>query len=297
MKTSLRAYDHALDYERVGQFLVETYRESGKHINWLQARWEYMNFHPFVRVLDLSRIGLWESGGQIVGAVHPEDPEGGVYFELHPDFGDLRAEMLEYAEAHLALDNDGVKRMRVFINDLDEELQGIAADRGYAMDGSAEPMTRFDIADEIPAHPIPDGYRVSNLTLDGDAVKESRLFWRGFNHGDEPPGDGREDREFMRSAPNFDTDLNIVVVAPDGTLASYCGTWMDPVNHVAYVEPVCTDPDHRRLGLASAAVLAGIRRCAERGATVAFVGSDQPAYLSMGFAPHHRTSAWAREWS
>ena len=256
-----------------------------------------MNFHPFVRGVDLSTIGVWECDGKIVGVVHPEDPDGGIYLELHPEFGLLRDPMLAYAEANLAHIDGPERRMRVFINDLDDELQHLASERGYAKDGTAEPTTRFDIDGQVPRPSIPDGYRVSTVAEYGDAVLESRLFWRGFNHGDEPPNDGREEREFMRSAPNFDPELNILVIAPDGGLLSYCGMWMDPVNKVAYVEPVCTDPDHRRLGLSSAAIYEGIRRCAERGATVAFVGSNQPLYLSMGFKPHYRTSAWAREWA
>ena len=98
----------------------------------------------------------------------------------------------------------------------------------------------------------------------------------------------------MQSAPTFRHDLNIVVEAPVGHFASFSGTWFDPTNRIAYVEPVATDPDYRRRGLGAAAVLEGIRRCGELGASVAYVGSDQAFYHAIGFTVAHISQCWAR---
>ena len=72
--------------------------------------------------------------------------------------------------------------------------------------------------------------------------------------------------------------------------------WYEPVHRIAYVEPVATDPDYRRMGLGSAAVLEGIRRCGEEGATAAYVGTSRPFYQSLGFRQVYSCSAWQREW-
>lgn len=100
----------------------------------------------------------------------------------------------------------------------------------------------------------------------------------------------------MQSAPNYRHDLNFVVEAPDGAFAAYCGMWYEPVRAIAYVEPVATDPDYRRLGLGKAAVLEGIRRSGEMGATVAYVGSALPFYSALGFRQIYNRFAWQREW-
>jgi len=50
------------------------------------------------------------------------------------------------------------------------------------------------------------------------------------------------------------------------------------------------------MGLGKAAVLEGIRRCAEKGAMAAFVGSTMPFYQSIGFQQIYNSSAWQREW-
>jgi len=98
-----------------------------------------------------------------------------------------------------------------------------------------------------------------------------------------------------RCTPNYRKDLNIVVHAPDGSFAAYCGMWYEATNSFVYVEPVRTDPDYRGMGLGTAAVLEGIGRCGEEGATVAYVGSDQPFYLEMGFEKLFDIPLWAKQ--
>ena len=294
MQTTARPYDHPADYERVSRFLVRTFRAPGRHVNWQQPRWEYMHYHPLIRGVELGSIGIWESQGEIVGVVHPEHDPGTVYFELAPDRGDLREEMLAFAETHLWTERDGARRLRIFIIDGDEELQKLAAARGFVKTDEFETMSEMAIPDRFPPAPLPPGFRLQSLADDNDLGKVTRVFWRGFNHGDEPP-DELDDRRLMQSAPSYRKELNLVVVAPDGEFACYCGMWYEPDYAIAYVEPVATDPDHRRLGLARAAVREGIRRCGDLGAGVAYVGSAQPLYSSLGFRPVYTSSVWTRE--
>nr|WP_166805245.1 GNAT family N-acetyltransferase [Cryobacterium sp. TMT2-4] len=84
----------------------------------------------------------------------------------------------------------------------------------------------------------------------------------------------------------------MLVVAPDGDYAAYCGIWHEPGTTYALVEPVCTDPDHRRRGLGRAAVLEAARRCRDLGAQAAYVGSNQAFYSALGFTPHSNGIWW-----
>jgi predicted N-acetyltransferase YhbS len=98
----------------------------------------------------------------------------------------------------------------------------------------------------------------------------------------------------MQSGPNYRLDTTIVAEAPNGDFAAFAGLWFDPVNRICYVEPVATDPDYRRMGLGTAAVLEGIRRCGELGATVAYVGSERKFYLAMGFKRLTTQNCWLK---
>jgi predicted N-acetyltransferase YhbS len=256
-----------------------------------------MHHHPLVRGVDLNSIGVWEAGGKIVGVVHPEHSMGTAYFEIDPAHDDLKEAMLKYAEEFLSILSEGVRRLRVYINDQDDDFQRVASGMGYVKADECEPMSHWVIPSPFPPVSLSTGFRLKSLAEENDLRKVDRVLWRGFDHGDEPPKDGIKDREFMQSAPNFRKDLNIVVEAPDGDFVSYCGMWYEPVNAIAYVEPVATDPDYRRMGLGSAAVLEGIRRCGERGAKLACVGSTQPFYLSLGFRQVYNRFVWQREWT
>jgi len=297
MAVPFRPYSHATDYTEVGEFLIRTYSTTGPHINWLQPRWEYMHYHPLVRGVDLSSIGVWEAADQIAGLIHPEHSMGQAYIQIDPDHGELLADMLTHAEQHISTVSDGQRQLLIYINDRYEAAHQVATERGYVKGRSVEAMTYLAIPDPLPPIPLRSGFRLKSLADDNDLRKVDRVLWRGFDHGDEPPDDGIEDRKFMQSAPNYREDLNIVVEAPDGQFVAYCGMWYEPVHAIAYVEPLATDPDYRRMGLASAVVLEGIRRCGDLGATVAYVGSTLPVYLSLGFQPLYTYTGWQRHWS
>lgn len=286
MSIKVRSYDRSRDYVRIGQFLLDTYQPGEKPGNWLQSEWEYIHYHP--SLLDesaLDKIGVWEDDGGIVGVANYESRLGEAFFQIRPDYAHLKSEMLEYAENHLfARLDDGRGYLRVYINDFDAEFESIAERQGYRKrEDESRPMSRYIITSPFPAIVVRDGFGLKSLAEDNDLRKVDRVLWRGFNHPGESPADGIDGRKQMQSAPNFRKDLNIVAVAPDGNFVAYCGMWYLPANNIAYVEPVATDPGYRRLGLGTAVVLEGIRRCGELGATVAFVGSDQEFYKVMGF--------------
>jgi predicted N-acetyltransferase YhbS len=204
--------------------------------------------------------------------------------------------MLTYAERHLAGTTDEGKRyLKAYVPDFDAPFEQVVRSRGYEKEPeSHRPMCQFVIPDPFPPIHLPKGYRLKSLADDNNLNKVDRVLWRGFNHPGEPPADGIEDRKKMQSGPHFRKDLAIVVEAPNGVFAAFAGLWFEHVNRFAYVEPVATDPDYRRLGLGTAAVLEGIRRCGALGATVAYVGNDLLFYLAMGFRTVYTLNCWLK---
>jgi mycothiol synthase len=76
--------------------------------------------------------------------------------------------------------------------------------------------------------------------------------------------------------PHYDPQLDLMVIAPDGTPAAGCICWVDPVNCVGLFEPVGTRPQFRRQGLATALMLGGLQRLRDRGMQAALVTGDHP---------------------
>jgi GNAT superfamily N-acetyltransferase len=292
----MRNYNKPEDFKLVGDFLIKQYQQDNRDGNWLQPTWEYMHSHPMMDESALDRIGIWENLGEIVAVVHYESTLGEVFFQTHPDYSHLKPDMLDYAEKQLlGVTKSGRSYARVYVNDFDTEFEENVQSRGYHRTPDYDrPLSKLTIPNSFPKITLPEGFSLKSLQDDNNLQKIHRALWRGFNHKGQPPEDGVEDRRKMQSVPNFRKDLNIVVEAPDGFFVSYSGTWFEGTNHYAYVEPVATDPDCRRMGLAKAAVLEGIRRCGELGATVAFVGSDLPFYMAIGFKKIYTSNCWSQ---
>ena len=297
MKARVRPYDQERDYEAVGRLLIRTYDPDAVHRNWLQSRWEYMHYHPQIKEhgLDLTTCGVWTDGEEIVGAVHFEHRRGVNYIEIDPRYAALKAEMLDFAEAYLWGEFKDGMAVYVYLDERDTDLHGIATRLGYEPKPDLSELTStLEIPEPFPEVRLPEGFRLQSLDDEFDVRKVHRVMHRGFNHKGDPPEDGLDGRRRKLSAPNFRRDLTIVAVAPNGDYVSFCGMWMDYENRLCCVEPVATDPDYRRMGLGTAAVLEGIRRCGAEGATIAYVGSDQAFYKSMGFEMTCSQTPWKK---
>jgi predicted N-acetyltransferase YhbS len=295
MKPEVRSYLPA-DFNRVSYLLTGNFLPRNQDGNWLQPQWEYMHSHPSLDESSLSRIGIWESGGSIVGVANYESTLGEAFFQVHPGHKHLKPTMLEYAEGNLhGTLADGRAYLHAYVNDFDEHFTALVDSRGYAIvEHNVRSLSLLTIPTPVPRGQLPSGFRIKSLAEDNDLSKVHRVLWRGFNHEGDPPTEGLEGRRKMQSGPNFRKDLTIVVEAPYGHFVSFCGLWYESINKIAYVEPMATDPDYRHMGLGKAALWEGLRRCASLGATGAFVGSNQPFYRALGFTKIHDEVCWER---
>ena len=295
MTISFRNYQPPDDYQRISAFLIEHYQPVNRDGNWIEPEWEYMHGHPYLQAEHLGKIGIWEEDGDIVAAAHFEWQLGEAFFQFKPGYRHLRDQMLDHAETNLA-SKEGM--LHAYIRNTDLEFTALVKSRGYTrLPNEDRPMTHMTLPNPFPKISLPPGFHLLSLADDPDWAKVHKVLWRGFDHG-ELPEITPEDLEMRRSM--FDTvsarrDLKIVVAAPNGDFVSICGMFFQPQGRFGYVEPVATDPDYRRMGLGKAAVLEGIRRCGELGAVEAFVGSDQPFYLALGFKRLFVSQCWSRK--
>lgn len=299
MSIKFRNYKDPDDYRRVDHFFLQHYQPENADGNWIEPMWEYMHFHPLMNHHLLERVGIWEDDGEIVAVAHYEWHSGEAFFQFHPAYRHLRNKVLEYAEANLTgiSKKDGRKYLCAYVNDNDAEFISLVKERGYARDEEeTRPMYKFEIPNPFPETKLPDGFSLKSLADNHDWAKVHRVLWRGFDHEGEPPAGETEleSRRKMFDTPKARRDLKIAVEAPNGNFVSFCGMFYEPTHQYAYVEPVATDPDYRRMGLAKAAVLEGIRRCGALGATVAYVGNDLPIYQAIGFEKVYNSECWMK---
>jgi mycothiol synthase len=312
MNLTMRPYQNEDDYWRIRAFLREVFLfNDRRELSWQAYRFEYWRWHGVANLGHGSLeegVFLWETaGGEIAAVLNPEGP-GQAYLQVHrglctPDLADdLLAEMLAVAERRLTiLSGDGKRKLWVWANEGDDLRHDVLTRRGYTRTAVQEYQRYRALAGEgtgpIPEVSLPEGYVVRALGGGEEHRARSWLSWRAF-HPNDPDEDyeGWEWYANIQRAPLYRRDLDLVTVAPDGSLASFCTIWFDDVTRSAAFEPVGTAPEHQRHGLGKAVMCEGLRRVQRLGATRAYVGSyNAPAhalYASVGFSGYELSVPW-----
>lgn len=290
------------DFIRVISFIKDIFGKWPVGYVFLPARWEYIIFHPNVLPLKkeglFEKCGLWEENGKIVGFAHFESQVGEVYLDVDPDYKFLYSDMIQYAENNLyEIKEDGQKYIEFHVTESNETLKSLLVEKGYFLDLSySEVYYGCSIPANLSVPDQPEGLSLRSVIKKVDDERRLRILWRGFDHAGEPDPNDLWMSEYMQSAPGYDPFLNVVIENEDGNFVAYAGFWFDEFNRVAYVEPVCVDPEYRRMGLATIALTEGLRRCKTLGAESVYVASDANVYKSLGFSHVNTNSTWAKKW-
>ena len=303
-----RHYQIDEDYWRIRDFLRDVFLLNDRHdYAWPVLRWDYWIWHGNENIehFDLQKVvTLWESGGELAAVLNPEG-KGEAFLQIHPAYHSdvLISEMLEIAEGDLTRRNAlGQKELIAWVNAGDHVMKRVLGERGFTpSEYLAEHMRLRSYAEPVPDFPPPAGYTVRALRDEVELPARSWVSWKAF-HPDEPDEkyEGWEWYKNVQRIPLYRRDLDLVAVAPDGTLAAFCTVWFDDVTRTAVFEPVGTHPDHQRLGLGKAVMSEGLRRAERLGATLANVSSYGPAahalYESIGFTEFDLLEPWIKTW-
>ncbi|MGM0438425.1 MAG: GNAT family N-acetyltransferase [Bacillota bacterium] len=279
------------DYHKVCDFLIRINRDKVITPNFLWARWTWMISRP-VEDEDLrNMIGIWEDNGMIVALATYELSFGEIHICIDDKYRFLIPEVLSYAEKHLSKDNT----LRISIANNDRDIQRLILNNGYYPTQERQNVSILDIKDSMK-YSLPEGFKIISMEDEWDFYQYNRVMWRGFNHDGEPEqkDDDIEWRKTMLSSPHLDPKLVLSIIGPDSNFVSHCGLWYMPDSHYAYVEPVATDPDYRKMGLGKACVFEAAIRAGELGARAAYVCSSQQFYYNIGFYPAFTETWWEK---
>jgi len=295
MAVTIRSYNdikgYSEDFHRVCDFLIRINKKEVTTTNYLWARWVWQ-FGPYMNMEHLSHIGVAEDGDKVVDLATYERDIGEAYFCVDTDYEFLKADLIDYAVKNLSADG----KIRITLPDGDLSYQQAAAQKGFVAGKRKSEVARIDV-DNLK-YSLPDGYKIMSFACaEFDIDKYYDAIWRGFDNKRERNALEMESMKNRKelNAPHMDLSLRILVVAPNGDYASHCGMWHIPENEYAYVEPVFTLPEYRKMGLGRAAVLEGVTRCGKHGAKCAFVCSSQPFYYSIGFYPCYNETWWEKK--
>lgn len=284
-----RQYKILSDHMDIYQFMIEIYEKDWSNgvpapfleyalsSDWMDKGYTYKN-------------RIWFDGETIVGFVFTENPVTDIYFSLRPGYEEIAEEMVAYADEHMP--NFEQKKQLVIFKGQDAIMKA-AQELGYAKVGEAIDM-QYDFAKPLE-YELPEGFRFVPIGMH-DVEKIGECCWKGFDHeAEEGPwhGDARNCYQLCQ-APHATVEYDVVIENEAGEYVCFAGIWWTPENKLAYMEPLCTVPEYRKRGLASAALSELYRRMKPLGATH-MTGGFVPFYEKIGYHPAVTWTFWKKE--
>jgi len=228
-------------------------------------------------------IQVWEDDRGVLGFAwydpyYEGDTQGGVRSEPA-----VERSMLEWMEQRARAAGCNFVDVRSFEDD--EARHALLTARGYVRQSGGYAHMACALGGEHPAAPLPAGLSLRSVASRGDYARRNRIEGLALGRSD-PYADawvGLERDALYRVEHDF------IVERADEFLA-FATVWPDDHNRVGLFEPVGCHPDHRRRGLATAVMVAGLRALERAGMTRAVVYPERDntaavaLYGSCGFS-------------
>jgi GNAT superfamily N-acetyltransferase len=224
-------------------------------------------------------IRLWEdAGGTPVGFSLLDGSF--LAFEISPQaaFDDLAGQMIAWSMEKLASAGESPAPPGELVTSCRaEDTQRIDFFERQGFVAQPVRTLRFlrSLKESFPAPRLLEGFLIRPIA--GEEEVEALVALHRAAHGTENMTIGF--RLSMMCTPDYDRELDLVAVAPEGRLASYVMCHFSPEENrlrkqkIGYTDPVATHPDFQGKGLARALLLAGFGRLKERGMEFAEVAT------------------------
>lgn len=288
-----RQFSVLADCPKVYQFLLEIYEKDWR--NGVAApffEYAYASFGGWMDITYSYKNCIWEDNGEIVAFCFYEHPRTDIYFCLKPGYEELASEMVTYADKHMRCKEE--EELQLILFGGQDALMKAAKQVGYYPEYENWDM-QFDF-EEVLNYPLPEGFHfVKPQEYDMDKV--GKCCWKGFDHEKE---DGLWNHQYEQSnyllevAPHATFKQAVTIADEKGEYACYAGMWWTPENKLAYMEPLCTIPEYRHRGLASAALSELYRRTKVLGATH-MTGGTHEFYKAIGYKPAVKWTYWKKK--
>lgn len=178
----------------------------------------------------------------------------------------------------------------VEFRDDDRERQHLAKAHGFLLSESYGSILFEHTLRDLPSAPaLPEGFTLRSLAGEQETTAYTEVHRAAF----ESTSMTSEWRARMLRLPHYRPELDLVIAAPDGSLAGFCVGWFVSARRVAQIEPIGVHPRFQRRGLGRVLFLEMLHRFQTLGATHAFVepANENPpmhrACEAVGFQQVH----------
>jgi mycothiol synthase len=300
MSFTHRPYAGEADYRQMRSLLVHAFALGGPanycsvgELDW----WRWGPTGGTFNIMNFAEL-WWDERDTLVGVVWRGTPWGTeMQLDLlpHPQHPEVIEAMLDWAEAEQRAAAGSTLATWAFTGD-QPRVRALQA-RGYQPVDLAFSFLSQSLAADFPVLPLPAGYTLRHVQGEADYPARVEVHRDAF-----APSRLTVDiyRKLAAEAPTYRPALDLVVVAPDTSFASYCLVWFDETNRIGVFEPVGCHSAHRQKGLTKAVMLEGLRRLQALGAEQAIVNTRRGAvaanalYASAGFQQVDDNESWQK---
>lgn len=273
-------------YDEIYNFLLKT-ADNGynEHFHW--GRFEWMMCHTFLDVEELEKITLFKDENQIIAGLLTYDTcfADNVYLIHSVTDRELLNIMIDFAIQNYKTNG----KIMIKVNDNDISLKEILSERNFTKVKKDNTILTISLA-QNHNYCVPEGINISPQDFIIDTCKYQNVIHKGFNNEGTPKP---WDEEFLKHIPNANNSLKVFSFN-NTEYCSHCGVWYTQ-GETAYIEPVATIPEFRKMGLAKAVVYEAINRAKKLGARRAIVISEQDFYFKIGFTVSSEIYCWEKE--
>ena len=240
----------------------------------------------------------WWEDGEVVAWGRVPAP-GHMEMQVDPARPDMAGVVLDWVES---LPGHAGEPLTATILDTETHIADELARRGY---GPVEESRFFihlihDLVG-LSSRKLPAGYRLRHVVDEADAEGRARAHVAAFGAPSAPLRVTSDSYRNVMTSPFYRRSLDWLVEYDDDVVA-FCLGWWSRSTRSLCLEPVGCHPEHRRRGLASAAINAVLETAVTMGATIARVcarGDDRypsarSLYRDVGFVPVGRNRSWKR---
>ncbi|GCE22443.1 GNAT family N-acetyltransferase [Dictyobacter kobayashii] len=172
----------------------------------------------------------------------------------------------------------------------DHDRQQLLQAHGFVVDEYERYVYLEHPLENLPTVPaLPVGFTLRSLRGVEEVAAYAELHRAAF----QTPSMTPEWRARTLQMPSYRPELDLVIVAPDGSLAGFCVGWLEPARQLAQIEPIGVHPRFQHHGLGQILLLEILQRFKQHGALKAIVETDldrspaRHAYASAGFQQAH----------
>ena len=236
---------------------------------------------------------LWFDAGQQLVAFALVDTYNNLLCEFIPALArpEFEKELVDWGVSCLLRqppEGDDLPTLDASCRQEDAARIGLLERNGFVRQPVQSLLLARSLHEPVPQPVLPPGYTIRPFEAQGE-IEEWVALHRAA-HGTLHMT--VEERQVMANGPDYDPQMDLVAVAPDGRLAAYGMGQIDRAENArtgrndGWADPFATHPDFQRLGLARALLLTVLRLLQQRGIDTARMGtsSENRRMQSVAFA-------------